>query len=71
MILGAESDIGGGGGCSRGGKGGDEPMDLEPEPLDSKREEEEKQEEDMADPNLEWITQGPLALLGVLHKMLK
>jgi len=32
-------------------------------------EEDKEEEEDMADQNLEWMTQGPLALPSALHKM--
>lgn len=45
-------------------------MDSKPEPSYSEREEEDE-EEDMVDPNLEWMTQGPFALLTILHKMPK
>jgi len=71
MILGLESGIGGGGEGSGGGRGGDEPTELELKPSDFEEEEEDKEEVDMADQNMEWMTQGPLALLGALHKMLK
>jgi len=36
---------------------------------DSEEEEEYEEEEDMDDQNLEWMTQGPLALHGSLHKI--
>ena len=57
-----------------GGVGEDEPTDLDMEPSDFEGEEEyqeEEEDEEMADPNLEWMTQGPLALPGVFHKMPK
>ncbi len=46
-------------------------MDSELEPSHFEREEEEEEEEEMVDPNLEWMTQGPLPLQGVFHKMTK
>ena len=45
-------------------------MDSKLDTSDSEGEEEYKDEE-VANPNLEWMTQGPLALLGSLHKMPK
>ena len=42
---------------------------MEEEPLDSDQEEGDNEEEYMAYPNLDWMTQGPLKFLGVLHKM--
>ena len=71
MILGPDYGVGDGGAGIGGGGGGDEPTDSEPKPSDSEREEEDEEEEEMADPNLEWMTQGPLALPGALHKMPK
>lgn len=47
--------------------GGGEEEDEEPSDFD--KEEEEKREEDMEDQNMDQMTQGPLALLGVMHKM--
>jgi len=70
VILGSGSGTGDGGEGSGGGRGGDEPTDSEPEPSNYE-EEEDKEEEDMADQNLEWMTQGPLALSGALHMMPK
>jgi len=32
---------------------------------------EDEEEEEMANPNLEWMTQAPLALVAILYKMLK
>lgn len=71
VILRLDSGIGGGGEGSGGGGDGDKLTKLESEPSDSEREEEDEVEEDMVDPNLEWMTQGPLALLVFLHKMSK
>lgn len=67
-LLGSGS-IGGEGIGGGGGRGGDEPTDSYIEPLDLEEEEEDEEEYNMVDQNLEWITQGPLALLGVLHKI--
>ena len=71
MILASDSSTKGEGEGSGGAGGGDEPIDSESEASDSEREEEHKEEEEMAQPNLEWMTQGPLPLLDFLHKMLK
>lgn len=71
MIFGSDSSIGGGGEGSRGGIGRDKPIGLEPEPSDSKEGDEDEVKEDMANQNMEWMTQGPLVLLGDLHKMMK
>jgi len=46
-----------------------EPTDSEPKPFDS--EEEDDREEEIANANLEWMTQGPLALPAVLYMMPK
>lgn len=70
IILGSDSGIGGVGEGSRGGWDGDKPTDLELGPLDSK-EEEDDEEEEMANKNLELITQGQLAFPGALHNMPK
>lgn len=48
------------------GLGGDE--EEEEGPSDSKEKEDHK-DDDMAYQDLDWMTQGPLSLLGVLHKM--
>lgn len=56
---------------SRGGRGRDEPTNSELELSYFKEEEEDEEEEEMVDQNLEWITQGPLALPSVLHKIPK
>ena len=61
LRLGSNSSIG----------GRDEPIETKPKPLDSEGEEEDEEEEGMDDPNLEWVTQGPLALSVILHKMSK
>jgi len=71
VILGSNFGIGGRGEGSERGGGRDELTDSNPEPTDSEGEEEDEEEEEMADPNLEWMTQGPLALPVVLHKMPK
>jgi len=55
---------------NRGGGGKDEPTDSESK-LSDCEEEDEEEEKDMADQNLEWMTQGPLVLLGDLYKMPK
>jgi len=67
VILGPDSNSKGKGEGSGGVGGGDEPMESKPEPSESKREEDNEEEEGMDDPNLEWMTEGPLALLVVLH----
>lgn len=41
----------------------------EEETSNSDKEEEDSEEEDMVDQNMDWMTQGLLALSGVLHKM--
>lgn len=69
MILGSDFGIGRGGKGSGGGESGYELVDSQLEPLDSKEEEEDKEEEDMAEQNLEWMSQGPLALSGAFHRM--
>ena len=72
VILGLDFSTRGRGEGSEEGRGRDEPTDTVSEPSDFEGdEEEEEEEEEMTDQNLEWMTQGPLALLGVLHKMLK
>ena len=48
-----------------------QPIDLETEPSVFEREEEDEEEEEMTNPNLEWMSQGPLALPAVLHKIPK
>jgi len=48
VILGSDFGV--------GGRGRDEPTDLESKPSDSKGEEENEEDEQMADQNLEWIT---------------
>lgn len=53
------------------GGGGDEPTDSKQEPSDFEEEEEDEEEEEMDDQNLEWMTQGPLTLLGALYKIPK
>ena len=54
--MGLDFGIGGRGECSGGGRGGDEPTNLELEPSDSKEEEEDEEEENMGNQNLEWMT---------------
>lgn len=71
MILGSDSVTGGRGEGSGGGRGGDGPIDSDLESSDSKEEEEDEEEEDTADQNLEWMTQGLLALSDALHRMPK
>ena len=71
VILESNSSIGGEGEGNRGSGGGDEPTDSNPEPSNSEGEEEYEEDEEMANPNLEWMTQGPLALLDVMQKMRK
>ena len=74
VVLGSNSGIGAGGKESRGSGGGDELKKSHPEPSDfegEEEDEEDKEDKEMADPNLEWMTQGPLALSAVLHKMTK
>lgn len=71
VILGSDSGTESGGEGSRWGGGGEEPTHLGPELSDSEEEEEDEEEEDMVDQKLEWMTQGPLALLGDLHRMPK
>lgn len=71
VLLGSNSGTRGRGESSGGGRGIDEPIDLELEPSYSEREEEDEGEEEMAVPNVEWMTQGPLALLTILYKMPK
>ena len=71
VILGSNSGIWGGGKGNGGVGGRDKPTDSDLEWLDSKGEEEDEEDEEMADPNLEWMNQGPLALWVVLHKMPK
>jgi len=62
VILGSNSSIGGKGEGSRGGGCGDKPTNSDLEPSDSEGEEEDEEDEEMADPNLKWMTRGPLAL---------
>ena len=69
VALESKFDIGGRGEGNKGGGGRDKPIDSDPEQLDSEGEEEDEEDEEMADPNLEWMTQGPLALPVVLYKM--
>jgi len=71
VISGLNFSIGGRGEGSGGGGGRDELTNSDLEPSDSEPEEEDEEDDEMADPNLEWMTQGPLALPDVLHKMLK
>ena len=53
-----------------GGIGEEEEEELEG-PSDYDKEEDENEEEDMEDQNMDSMTQGPLTILGVLHKMKK
>ena len=71
VVLGSNAYIEGRGEGSRGSEGRDEPTDSDPEPLDSEGEEEDEEDKEMANLNLEWMTQGPLALPAVLHKITK
>lgn len=71
MISGSNSGIGGGGEGSEGSGGEDVLTDLNSDTLDSEGKEEYEEDEEMADPKLEWMTQGPLALPTILHKMSK
>lgn len=71
VILGSDFGTRGGGEGSRGGGGRDKPTDSESESSNSERGEEDEEEEELADPNLEWMIEGPLALPVVLHKMQK
>lgn len=68
VVLGSNSSVGDEGEGSRGSGGGDKPTDLDSEPSDSDREEED---EEMVESNIEWMTQGPLSLLDVMHKIPK
>ena len=52
-----------------GGGGGDEPIDSEVQLFDSKKEKEYEEQDNMVDQNLEWRTQGPLALHITFHMM--
>ena len=57
VVLGLDLGIGGGGEGRGGGGGGDGPMELESDTSDFEGEEEYKEDGEMVDPNLEWMTQ--------------
>ena len=71
MISRSDFGVGGRGEGNEGGKGGGKPTDSELETSDFEGEEEYEEDEQTTDPNLEWMTQGPLALPNVLHNMPK
>jgi len=71
MILGSHSGTRGEGEGSGGGGGSDDQIESKSKPSYLEEEEEDEEKEDMANQNMEWMIQGPLALIGSLQKVLK